>query len=444
MRTPQHSLKNMAIAGLVSLGIAACTSDSGGGAGAGGAITPTTSAGGSSGAGGAASGGTSGSGGETSKGGAPGTGGTSVKPATGGATGSGGVASSGGSKGSGGAIDAGLAGSGGNGGVTTGAGGGATGSGGVTGSGGDVPRIDGGLGGSGTGGATGPSGTGGKTTPGTGAGTCTASKNTGKSVSGSGSHKVVVESNSDPGISCGTIYRPADLGGDEKYPIFVWGEGACSRDGSANAAAMGEIASHGYFVVADGPSGGGGNCASISMSTDVVPMAKPLISYIDWAIAENSKPCSAYYQSLDTTKISSDGFSCGGLMSMGTAGDPRMTSFGYTSSGLTSPVASYYKTIHTPVKVLLGGTSDIAYTNGERDYDQMSALGIPIILFSKDLGHGGDLGNKNGGDFTKVNLAWLNWQLKGDTSAAGKGFLVGDTCTFCKDSAWEVKSKNLP
>lgn len=434
MRTP-HFLKNMVIAGLVSLGIGACSSDNGGGAGAGGATA--VSSGGASSTGGAASGGASGSGGIAANGGTPGSGGASVQPASGGATGSGG------SKGSGGAVDAGPSGTGGrgSGGQTTQA------NGGVMELDGGATRIDGGpgAGGAGTGGVTGPSGgTGGKTTPGTNTGTCTASKDAGKSVSGSGSHKVVVETNSGSGINCGTIYRPADLGGTEKYPIFVWGEGACSRDGSANSAAMAEIASHGYFVIADGPLNGGGNCGSISMSTDVGPMAKPLISYIDWAIAENSKPCSAYYDSLDTTKISSDGFSCGGLMSMGTAGDPRMTSFGYTSSGLTSPVESYYKTIHTPVKILLGGTSDIAYTNGTRDYDQISALGVPIILFSKNLGHGGDLGNKNGGDFTKVNLAWLNWQLKGDTGATGKGFLMGDSCTFCKDSAWENKSKNLP
>jgi hypothetical protein len=286
-------------------------------------------------------------------------------------------------------------------------------------------------------------GTGGSTTPTTVGGTCTASKDAGKSTSGSGPHKVVVESNSDSGISCGTIYRPADLTGDEKYPIFVWGEGGCSRNGSSNLAAMGEIASHGYFVVADGPANGGGNCGSISMSTDVAGMAKPLISYIDWAIAENSKPCSAYYQKLDTTKVAADGFSCGGLMAMGTAGDARMTTWGITSSGLTSAVATFYKTVHTPVKILLGGSGDVAYPNGERDYDNLAAQGTPVILFSKALGHGGDLGNKNGGDFTKVNLAWLNWQLKADTGATGKGFLVGDTCTFCKDSAWEVKSKNI-
>jgi hypothetical protein len=292
----------------------------------------------------------------------------------------------------------------------------------------------------GAGGTSGSIGTGGST----GSGTCTASKAAGVTVSGSGPHKVTVESNSDPGVACGTIYRPTDLGGTEKYPIFVWGEGACSRSGTSNQASMAEIASHGYFVVADGPVGSAGNCGTISMSTDVVGMGKVMVGYIDWAVAENGKSCSAYYQSLDTTKIASDGFSCGGLMSYGTAADPRMTAVAITSSGMTSAVASFYKTIHTPVKILLGGSGDIAYTNGERDYDQITALGIPTILLSKaGAGHGGDLGNGKG-DFNSVNLAWLNWQLKGDETATGKGALVGSSCKYCTDSTWEVKSKNLP
>jgi hypothetical protein len=131
-------------------------------------------------------------------------------------------------------------------------------------------------------------------------------------------------------------------------------------------------------------------------------------------------------------------------MAEGTAGDSRMTTWGITSSGLTSPDSAFYKTVHTPVKVLVGGSSDQAYPNGSRDFDSITALGIPAVFFSKNIGHGGDLGSTNGGDFTKINLAWLNWQLKGDTTATGKGFLVGDSCTFCKNSAWEVKSKNLP
>ena len=164
-------------------------------------------------------------------------------------------------------------------------------------------------------------------------GTCTASEGTDRSVSGSGPHEVIVETNSDDGINEGTIYRPADMGGAEKYPIFVWGNGACSRQGYSNATAMGEIASHGYFVVADGTPSGDGE--TIGMSNDVEGMARPLLAYITWAIAENDKPCSAYYQSLDTTKIAANGFSCGGLMAAGTASDPRMTTYGITGGGLT-------------------------------------------------------------------------------------------------------------
>jgi hypothetical protein len=252
---------------------------------------------------------------------------------------------------------------------------------------------------------------------------------------------VTVETNSDPGITEGTIYRPTDLGGAEKYPIFAWGEGGCSENGNSNSAAMGEIASHGYFVIADGTPGG---TASRSQTSDTAGMGKPLLAYITWAIAENAKPCSAYYQSLDTTKIATNGFSCGGLMAEGTAGDPRITTWGLNSSGLFAADQAFYKTIHTPVLIVLGGSGDIAYTNGERDYTNISALGIPIMLFSKALGHGGDLFTSHGGDFTKIDVAWLNWWLKGDETATGKGLLVGAGCTYCTDSAWEVKSKNLP
>ncbi len=100
-------------------------------------------------------------------------------------------------------------------------------------------------------------------------------------VTGSGPHKVVIETNSDPGIKSGTIYRPSDLGPGKNYPIFVWGEGACAQDGLSNKASMGEIASWGYFIVADGSSAGGGGTAAA------------LLAYITWAIAENRNPCSA-------------------------------------------------------------------------------------------------------------------------------------------------------
>ena len=442
MRT-EHPSTKILFAGILSMAIGGCGNSGTGGTHTGGT---TDSGGAPAGSGGAGSGGITGTGGGAS-GGTTGTGGST---ASGGTTGNGGITASGGSKGTGGGQGTGGRGTGGSAGSSALSTGGAAVSGGVLGTGGGLVGETGGAGmggrmgtggrvtDAGAGGAAigtgGSMGTGGST--GTGTGTCTASKGAGKTVSGSGPHKVTVESNSDAGIKCGTIYRPTDLGGAEKYPIFVWGEGGCSQDGSSNQAAMGEIASHGYFIIADGVVSG------TACSSD--QSGKPFLDYITWAIAENGKSCSAYYQSLDTTKIAADGFSCGGLMSEGVSGDPRFTAIGITSSGLFSADQNVYKKIHTPFKILLGGSGDMAYTNGERDYDQISALGIPILLLSKNgAGHGGDLGSAKG-DFNTVNLAWLNWQLKGDETATGKGLLVGSSCKYCNASGWEYKSKNLP
>ena len=357
---------------------------------------------------------------------------------TGGATPTGGSKATGGAPATGGALSTGGAPAGGS--PSGGSGGASAGSGGLPNGGAGAPggTANAGAGGSGGNKAGGGGGTGGRPIN---TGSCTASKATGANVTGSGPHKVTVETNSDKGINEGTIFRPTDLGGAEKYPIFVWGHGACTRNGMSNSAAMAELASHGYFVVADGkPNGGDPN---IEMSNDVVGMAKSLLAYITWAVDENDKPCSAYYGALDSSKIAANGFSCGGLMAAGTSSDPRITTWGVTSSGLTSPNQNFYKAVHTPVLIIEGGTSDIAYENGVRDFDHLSALGIPVMFFSKNIGHGGDLSSSRGGDFTKINLAWLNWQLKGDEGATGKGVLVGSGCTYCTNSAWEVKSDNL-
>lgn len=271
---------------------------------------------------------------------------------------------------------------------------------------------------------------------------CTESAPTGTNASGSGPHDVIVETNSDPGINEGTIFRPADLGGAEKYPIFVWGQGACSQNGLSNATAMAEIASHGYFVVADGTPNGSGNRTMDRSNLEA--MGAPLIAYVDWALIENRKPCSAYYQSLDSEKIAANGFSCGGLMAQGTVIDPRIVTWGVTSSGMAGADQAFYDYIHTPVLFVEGGPAEVAYDGGLEGYETIAQLGVPVLWFSKDIGHGGDLFQPDGGDFTRINLAWLNWWLKADETATGKGALVGPDCPYCSDSEWEVMSANVP
>lgn len=268
--------------------------------------------------------------------------------------------------------------------------------------------------------------------------TCTQSKVHKDNQSGSGPHKVVIETNSEQGINEGTIYRPSDMGPGKNYPIFTWGNGACSRNGTDNEAALKELASHGYFVIADGLPGGSGSRA--------MEMSDLLLKYVTWAIAQNSKPCSPYYQSLDTTKTAANGFSCGGMLAMGTAKDPRTTTWGITSSGSFNENRQLWDAVHTPVLILEGHQDNTgAYTNGLRDYNGIAPLGHPIMFFShKSYGHGGDLWERNGGEFTKILLAWHNWWLKGDTGATGKAYLVGGGCKYCTDNNWEVKSDNIP
>ena len=457
MKLCERSQFSISVA-ILGVALAGCSDTGSEVPGAGGTTnTPAGGSGGRLGTGGTgatATGATGGSGNAPSTGGMVGTtGGTGgTTGTTGGAGGSSGGNASGGIGGSAGSVAAGgVSGSGNAAGQAGGSGGSPGGAGGA---GGAVPsnggRASGGAGsgslpmggaagsvaGSGSGGASAAGGRSG------GSGTCTASKSANANASGSGPHQVTVETNSDNGIKEGTIFRPTDLGGAEKYPIVVWGEGACSLNGLSTSAAMAELASHGYFVIADGTPNG--SSSRPMDSSNPAAMGKPLLAYVDWAVAENDKSCSAYYQSLDTTKIGANGFSCGGLMSEGTAGDPRITTWGLNSSGLLSANQAFSKTIHTPVLIVLGGSDDVAYPNGERDYDTISALGLPVMLFSKALGHGGDLFGKNGGDFTKIDLAWFNWWLKGDETATGKGVLVGSACKYCSDSAWEVKSKNLP
>jgi len=96
--------------------------------------------------------------------------------------------------------------------------------------------------------------------------------------------------------------------------------------------------------------------------------------------------------------------------------------------------------LHTPLIYLTGGPTDIAYAGAEGDFKAIN--GLPIFDASTDKGHGGTWFQLDGGFMAKPVVAWLDWQLKGDT-AASKQFLGAD-CGLCTDPRWTVKKKNLP
>ena len=305
---------------------------------------------------------------------------------------------------------------------------------------------------------------------------------------GSGPFPVIIEG--DPGISGQTIYRPENLSEfNEKnpLPVFAWGNGACMNSNTMYAPFLAEIASHGFLVVAIGPysaeglsaSGGRGGGMMGGMGGGGTKSAQ-LLEALDWATAENKRKDSKYYQKLDPSKFAVAGHSCGGMQALEVAADPRVSTTLVMDSGLFAGGApkigapktgapkagapkegapkigapkaggmmmamptigkDHLQKLHGPVVYIDGGESDMAYSNGEDDYARIDKIPIAIAHFD-DVGHGGTYNQPNGGEFGKVAVEWLKWQLKGDETA--KKMFAGSDCGLCKDTKWDYKNKNM-
>ena len=316
-----------------------------------------------------------------------------------------------------------------------------------------------------------------------------------------GPYSVVVEH--DPGLATHTIYRPVDLKMD-KHPVLVWGEGGCAKNGLMFPEYLSEIASHGVVVIADGPPGalgagaggpngpaarGGGaapggaapggaapggaraggqapdGARAGGQAADGAPAGgrrgggagagraggagggmvngTDLVAAINWLEAQSKDRNSRFYNKVNVARVAAMGMSCGGLMSYGASSDPRVATVGIWNSGLFAADPELYGKIHGSVIIVTGGESDIAYANGKRDFADMPAKVPAFYGVYPSVGHGGTYNQDNGGPYGVAAVAWLKWQLMGDTSAAGRGYFVGDNCGICKDSNWQVDSRSL-
>ena len=267
--------------------------------------------------------------------------------------------------------------------------------------------------------------------------------------SGSGPYGAVREEPDT--LPTNTIFYPKDLAKVKgKMPILSFANGACSGQPLELTEVYTELASQGFFVATIGRIGGTVNGGDLSLQ----------IKFIDWAIAENGRKGSPFYDKLDTKKIGLSGQSCGGVMAIRNAGDPRVSTVLILNSGIfnTPPPArgagpgvagrgpnpmdvgkDALKGFHTPVAYLLGGPKDIAYANGVDDVEKIQ--GVPVFMGSTNVGHLATYGTPSGGEFGKIAVDWFNYQLKGDKVAART--FVGPDCKLCTNPLWEVKRKNM-
>ena len=259
------------------------------------------------------------------------------------------------------------------------------------------------------------------------------------------------------------VYRPRELQALQrtKLPVYVWGNGGCSADGTSSRNHLLEIASHGYLVIAAGtipkgppatrppappaPQAAGGPPAG------PLPAATPtslLSDAIDWAIRENGRAGSPWYGRIATDRIAVSGWSCGGLQALNVAPDPRVKTAVLMNTGFfnaASPITGIANDkatlarLHTPALYVLGGSKDIAYANGMDDFNRIS--GIPAAVINIPVGHTGTYFEPNGGLAAQLATSWLDWQLKGDKTA-GQRF-TGANCGYCSDGRFTIARKNL-
>ena len=267
------------------------------------------------------------------------------------------------------------------------------------------------------------------------------------------------------GLPTHTVYRPADLAAfpaKDRLPIVVWGNGACRMDGLMFQRFLTKVASHGFLVVAVGAKDfraqqAGAQAAAPAPPAGGAAPARPvggggtgkhLIQAIDWGIKENTRAGSPLAGKIDTGTVAMMGQSCGGLMAIEAAHDPRVDTLVIWNSGvfntgmasLTTATKATLATIHSNTAYINGGVSDIAYENSN---DDVSRIGqVPVFYgVMKEGGHAATYAHVNGGKFGEVGANWLMWRLKGDARAGA--MFDGPACGLCTDPGWTVQKKQM-
>lgn len=293
---------------------------------------------------------------------------------------------------------------------------------------------------------------------------------------GTGQYAAIAESRED--LRSHTIYRPETMP-DSALPVLVWGNGGCSDNGLSHAIFLREVASHGYYIIAlgyprsepaprpqtgqaparppgpppgaapapdgqpRGQIGGGGDLPLDPNETDATVVAQMDMA-LAWAYAMNELSSSELQGHLDMTRIAVAGHSCGGLQTIKYSADPRIKTSMIFDSGVYNVPGGMSRVkvskfdlhaVHGPMAYITGGPTDQAHPNALDDASRIKH--VPVFLGWLPVGHGGTFSQPNGGDWAKIAVNWLDWQLKGN-AGAGEWF-VGDDCGYCVDADWNVE-----
>ena len=273
---------------------------------------------------------------------------------------------------------------------------------------------------------------------------------------GTGPYKAIMAT--DPGAPEFVLYYPADLNalGAKKMPILLWGNGSCTYAGNKFRNFLTEISSHGYLTMGGGPMGPASGETITMASNNWTPSAigpKPpatvrdpsrkvvtvdlLGQGISWAIAENSRQGSKFYGKLDPNAVAVMGQSCGAGLAASFGSDKRVKTMGVWSGGNKTKRDE----ISVPVLYISGSEIyDTAYASSMDDFQNITRAPI-FHAWRTGMTHLGTYRQYLGGELAPIATAWLDWQLRGDQTAAK--WFKGADCKLCVDKNWHVDKKKI-
>ena len=317
---------------------------------------------------------------------------------------------------------------------------------------------------------------------------------------GSGDYPAIVVE--DATLSTHTVYRPKDIAAtvekQGKLPVIVYANGACFNNNVEMRLLLNEVASHGYIAIAIGPydeestveqwkkvlfgnypkgkdvvlatgerypeptaeqkeearlAQEAANAAAKkeakkkSKKAEPAPFrtySKQLLEALDWITEQNADPKSEYYHMVDLDHVAAMGQSCGGSQVLGVAHDPRIKTCVMLNSGIGDMEMSgaskeNLKNVHTPMFYMIGGPTDIAHQNANKDFERL--VDVPVVMFNSHDGHNGTYYEKFGGAYAFVAIRWLDWLLKGQTYKSA--IFIDDDYARMMFPTWTFERKNF-
>lgn len=238
------------------------------------------------------------------------------------------------------------------------------------------------------------------------------------------------------------VYRPKDMlhaharCGD--LPLLLFGNGGCADTSVGYERMLVEVASHGYIVV-----GIGEMQNSLNERPTGQTESSELIRGMELMLQLNRTKGTEYYHIIDTTKVAAAGHSCGGAQVLCNSADHRLKTYLILNAGMgdmemAGASRASLSGLHAPILYIVGGPSDVAFPNAQKDYDRINH--VPACLANHPAsGHGGTYGQPYGGDYGRLVLDWLDWQFR-EKKENARIFLNGNLNDY---PGWEVKSKNF-